>query len=191
MLGIAMDNLMRWVHHCRTAGDLDLRLRLMEEILTDVRPCLHLYLSSRCPRDEVDDVLQMTLVAISTSIREFKGTSPGEFWSWCYRIAARKRVDEKRRGQESVSVSERELWQAVEASGHGVLPPGGERLDIEDAIALLQNLERPCYGFLWERFVLDRSLREIGDARGVSEAAARMKIKRCLETAAKLLSKLS
>ena len=39
-----MDRLMEWIRHCQRTQDFDLQLRLLEEILRDVRPALHLYL---------------------------------------------------------------------------------------------------------------------------------------------------
>ena len=188
-----MDRLMEWVAHCRTAQDLQLRMRLMEEILSDVRPALHLYLSSRCAPDAVDDVLQLTLVVIAKSIRQFRGHSAGEFWSWCYGIAWRKSADEWRiRSKNKFEpLSEQKLWEAIEASGVGAPRSGAEKLELEEAMSILTRLEPACYQILWERYILGRELSEVGRTRRVSVDAARMKIDRCLLKARKLLTKHS
>ena len=184
---------MEWVAHCRTAQDLQLRMRLMEEILSDVRPALHLYLSSRCAPDAVDDVLQLTLVAIAESIRRFRGHSAGEFWSWCYGIARRKSADEWRiRSKNKFEpLSEQKLREAIEASGVGASPTGAEKLELEEAMSILTKLDPVCYEILWERYMLNHELSEVGRTRRVSADAARMKIDRCLVKARKLLTRHS
>ena len=188
-----MDRLMEWIQHYQRGADFDLQLRLVEEILRDVRPALHLYLTRRCPEAEVDDVLQESLVAIAMALGEFEGRTPGRFWSWCYRIASNKLNDFLRKKTQSAPerIADDVLWAGLEAvAGPGSLPPG-LRLDFEYAMNLLHNAAPPCYDLLWERFIMGCEHEELGEALGVSADAARMKLNRCLELAGKLVAKAS
>lgn len=186
-----MDRLMEWIQHYRRGRDFDLQLRLVEEILQDVRPALHLYLNRRCPEAELDDVLQESLVAIATSLVDFEGCTTRQFWSWCYRIASNKLNDTLRQKNQSSleRITDEDLWAGLEVvAGPGSLPPG-LRHDLEYAMNLLHNSAPPCYELLWNRFILECEHEEIGEAFGLSADAARMKVNRCLELAGKLMAK--
>jgi RNA polymerase sigma factor (sigma-70 family) len=119
------------------------------------------YLTALVGPDRADDCFQETFLA---ALRAYPRLHPGgNHRAWILTIASRKAIDDGRgrarrplplgdlpeRSMSSVSDGEPELWRAVRS-----LPPKQR-----DALV--------------HRYVLDRSYREVGEALGCSEEAAR------------------
>jgi DNA-directed RNA polymerase specialized sigma24 family protein len=62
-------------------------------------------------------------------------------------------------------------------------------MDLEYALNLLRSVKPPCYGYLWQHYVLGWDHAEIANAYGISYGAARMQVNRCLKLAQSLVKK--
>ena len=186
-----MDRLFNLVRHCQKSKDLDWRLRLVEDIVTEVGPQLQAYIFRACP-DAAEDISQETLNAVATGVRQFRGNSGQQFWGWCYRIASNK-INSHLRKKMSVrteSFSEDELWQVIDDSSHNSALAFGERLDLEYAMNLVKGAKPPCFDYLWNFYILGWDYKAIGEEYGLRPETARMRISRCLELAQSLVSTL-
>ncbi len=175
------------------------RMRIAEEIIRRIGPPLQAYLFSRLRHEQAEDAYQDTLVVIATKLHRFRGGSEREFWGWCYRIAHNKKVDLLRReggglqasaNEETEDLDQEALRPVIEASARVEPLSPGDRLDLEYALNLLNKAAWPCNELLWLHFVLDCDYGMIARVFGLKTYnAARMKIRRCLETAQKLMQK--
>lgn len=64
-----------------------------------------------------------------------------------------------------------------------------ERLELDEALALLRVVAPPCVDYLWGFYVLGWTDQELAQEHGTSEAAMRMRRQRCLRLALKLVTK--
>ena len=81
------------------------------------------------------------------------------------------------------------MAELLEASATTRPITADERVHLEWAISILRSLKPECVGHLWKRFILGIDFAEIGTEIGLSEAAARMAVKRCLELIQKVVMK--
>lgn len=122
------------------------------------------FLRGIVPADDVDDVLQETLVAALGAYPRFDGANPR---AWLLTIARRKAVDEHRsRARRPDRLAEPD---AVAAAG-GRDQRGGE---LWSRVAALPPKQRAAIVL---RFALDLRYREVGAALGCSEEAARRSV---------------
>ncbi len=117
--------------------------------------------------DDVDDVLQETLLAALRAYPRFDGSNPR---AWLLTIARNKAIDEHRAGARRPE----HLIQPDAQPGRDVAVAGLDTgSDLWSAVARLPEKQRAA---LVLRFALDLRYREIGEAIGCSEAAARRSV---------------
>jgi RNA polymerase sigma-70 factor (ECF subfamily) len=128
---------------------------------------------------EADDALQDTLLAAHSSFGTFRGE--GSFRAWLFSIARRRcaRVIERRVKQPSV-----EGQAADDATGGSSSEPADDLVDARrralaarELLARVRPTEREA---LLLRYEAGLSYREVGEACGVDEAAARTRVSRGL-----------
>lgn len=185
-----MEQLIKLVKTYRLTASLDQRLRLAEGIFRIVEPDLRLFVFSTVPHHTAEDVLQEVLKAVATSMSKFAGSTTGEFWAWCYRIARNKLNDQYRRqaADRMQPMPPEELWQLVEASAQDAPISPQDKLDLEYAMGLLTASKPECYDYLWKHFVFGLDYVEIAEEVKLKYDAVRMKIGRCLAEAQSLMA---
>jgi RNA polymerase sigma factor (sigma-70 family) len=183
--------LVELVRQYRESVDLDRRLALARTIFEAVSSRVYQYIRRRCPREHVDDVCQETLAGISKNLHLFHGTTDKKFWGWCYGVA-RNKVADQFRGQERdplAQVDPDDVWQAVEDSAREEPLTKEERVDLKQAMELLQQANPPCYDYLIQVYFVGWTFEDLAQAQGVSYDAARMRVDRCLDFIQELLDK--
>ncbi len=127
-------------------GRLAERLRLAEDIFRRIEPDLRLFIFGSVRPEAAEDVLQEVLKGITTSLKNFTGSSKEEFWAWCYRIARNKVNDQYRKqaNDRLRPMPPEELWQLVEASAKTDPLNTGDRLDLQYAMSLLADSKPEC-----------------------------------------------
>ena len=122
------------------------------------------FLRGMLPADDVDDVLQETLVAALRAYPGFDGASPR---AWLLTIARRKAIDEHRaRSRRPEALAEPDAIAASPAAE-------GPGAALCERVAALPPKQRAAVVL---RFALDLRYREVGEALGCSEAAARRNV---------------
>ena len=184
------DDLMKLVRTYRVTSGLADRLRLAEEIFSQVEPGLRLFVFNavRAPADQ--DVLQEALKAIATSLTKFGGDSSTQFWGWAYGIARNKVNDQYRRQSTDrlQPMPDKEIRQLVEASKHVEPLSAADKHDLEYAMQLLGASKPECRDYLWQYYVLGLDYAEIAEEQKITYDNARMKIGRCLDQAKSLVA---
>jgi DNA-directed RNA polymerase specialized sigma24 family protein len=134
--------------------------------------------------------LQEVLKAVATGLTKFSGSSNGEFWAWCYRIARNKLSDHFRAktADKAEAMAPEELWSLVEASSPGTSVSPAVRLDLEYAMRLLSASKPECRDFLWKHYVLGLDYAFIAGELQLQYDNVRIKIGRCLELAQSLVA---
>lgn len=185
-----MDDLIKQVKTYRLTQALDQRLRLAEGIFRHIEPKLRQFVLSSVAPTPAPDVLQEVLKAVAMSLRKFEGSTAGEFWAWCYRIARNKISDHFRRcaSDRLQTMSEEELRPLLDHSSSLSVRTPGVSHDLEYAMKLLTRAKPECHGLLWAHYVQGFNYGEIAEERGIAYDAVRMKISRCLDEARALLS---
>ena len=182
-----MESLHELIRRYRAAKTLE--REIAEEIIRWVSPRLCAFLHRACRRPTlVDDLLQDTLVKIFQNLRRFRGHSEGEAVSWCYAIARNTLRDHFRKHKIEEHLEPLDT-EAINASAEKEPLSASERQDLEDALDLLAKAKPPCRGLLWSHHVRGLNYKEIATAYGLEYDAARMRLKRCLETAVELAAK--
>ena len=187
-----MNELVELVRAYRAASALHVRLRFGEEIVARVGPLLKEFVARRCREEVVDDVLQEVLIAIFKQMDGFRGRTDSQFWRWCYRIACFKTADHFRdqEGKPTLSLDVEEVRRAAEATYVESPPRPGERLDLEEALEWLRRSRPPCVDLLDAHYLKGLGYQELAQVQGEKPATIRMRIKRCLALARKLVGKL-
>lgn len=185
-----MGHLVEFVRASQSAESFRVHRRFVGEIIGIVRPSLYVFIAARCAPDQVEDVLQETLVVIATKIATVQCEADAQVWAWCYSTARNKLKQcyqqAQRHPTESLDVEEiRRMVEAVAAEAQPL--PDGLRLDLEDALKLLEFGVPPCRDLLWDHYVLGLDYQEIADRHRLAYDTARMKIHRCLERAQEML----
>jgi RNA polymerase sigma-70 factor (ECF subfamily) len=127
---------------------------------------------------EADDALQDTLLAAHGSFASFRGD--GSFRAWLFSIARRRcaRVLERRVAQPSLERRAAEDGEAPDGDLADALVDARRRA--ETARALLAQVRPTEREALLLRYEAGLSYREVGEACGVDEAAARKRVSRAL-----------
>ncbi|HEX2387957.1 MAG TPA: RNA polymerase sigma factor [Solirubrobacterales bacterium] len=122
------------------------------------------FLRGMLPPDDVDDVLQETMIAALRAYPSFDGTSPR---AWLLTIARHKAIDEHRaRARRPEALVEPDAVPAQGSHGHG-------DDELWARVAVLPPKQRAAVVL---RFVLDLRYREVAAALDCSEAAARRSV---------------
>jgi len=123
------------------------------------------FLRGMLPTDEVDDVLQETMLAALRAYPRFDGTNPR---AWLLTIARRKAIDEHRaRARRPELLTEPDSVAADTAHRDGHDP------ELWARVGMLPPKQRAAVVL---RFALDLRYREVGAALDCSEAAARRSV---------------
>lgn len=186
-----MTGLIELVRLCRKTKTLHVRIRFAEEVVFQVGPSLLHFIGAHTRADFVEDAYQETLIAIVQDLDQCRAKTDRQFWSWCYRMAIHKIADQWRRAKSdrTVSLDKEGIRRAVEASGREETIPRAEQAELDYALALLAEAKPPCVDYLWDRFALGLSFKEMTMIYSLSENAARMQVNRCLELVQELLAK--
>lgn len=122
------------------------------------------FLRGMVPADDLDDVLQETLIAALGAYSRFDGANPR---AWLLTIARRKAIDEHRsRARRPDRLPEPDAIAAADGPDRGDGALWGR-------VAALPPKQRAAIVL---RFALDLRYREVGAALGCSEAAARRSV---------------
>ncbi len=126
------------------------------------------FLRGMLPAHDVDDAIQETFVAAMRAYPSFDGANPR---SWLLTIARRKAIDEYR----ASSRRPRSLAEpdAIAASSSSLVGGAADGAVLWGAVAELPPKQRAAIVL---RFALDLRFREVGEAMGCSEAAARRSV---------------
>ena len=185
-----MDELIKLVRVYRLASTLDERMGWAEKIFAQIEPDLRFFIFGLISHHEAEDALQEVLRAVATNLSKFSGSTKGEFWAWCYRIARNKLSDHFRAKAASrmEPMPPEELWSLIESSAHAAPMSAADRLDLAHAMKLLAASKPECYDFLWQHYVIGLDYRDIAEGFQLQYDNVRMKIGRCLETARSLVT---
>lgn len=180
-----MEDVIPIVRRLRSSSNRDDQLEHLDCLLRRICPRLQLYLRSRCYNlSDCDDILQKTLITISSSILSFKGQTNGEFWTWCFRIAHRRAVDHFR-ASSALQLVHLSVDEMRELAGYApsANPPELYDIGIARALHALERLGDKCRRYLTLYFIHGLSYSDIATSVSKSDDAVRMTIKRCLEKA--------
>lgn len=131
------------------------------------------FLRGMLPRDDVDDALQETLLAALRAYPRFDGANPR---AWLLTIARRKAIDEGR----AASRRPGGLPEPDAVVGaHDVEAASGAASEIWNEVAALPAKQRAAVVL---RFGIDLRYREIGEAMGCSEEAARRSVHEAIKS---------
>ena len=123
--------------------------------------------------DEVDDILQETLLSALRAYPRFDGSNPR---AWLLTIARNKAIDEYRaRGRRPEQLSEPDGHPGRDLSAVSV----ADDSDLWSAVGRLPEKQRAAIVL---RFAVDLRYREIGEAMGCSEAAARRSVHEAIKS---------
>jgi len=183
-----MEKLIKLVQEYQGSKQLRRKLRIADELTLAVAPDVDRYIRSRYRGNNVEDIVQETLFAMTKGLTRFRGEADRDFMNWCFGIARHKEADEVRdlKPGRRVSLSDEEIWRAVEASAVEEPISADERMDFENVIRLVAIVKPPCDEFLRNR-KMGMHYAEIGRKHGISADAARQAVNRCMELARKLL----
>jgi RNA polymerase sigma factor (sigma-70 family) len=178
----------------RSSPDMDVRLHAAEELIKAMGPSLWLYIAHRCRTvATAEDAYQEALQKIVHSLPAFRGRTDAQLWSYCYQIAWCCVADEYRGGWANLV----EIWdpavlrEAVGAGAGEESDSAATQADLHAVLELLKCVQPPCYGLLWIRYIDGLDFKTIGKTYGISAAAAKVRVYRCLALAQKLAKKLA
>ncbi|MBI3867410.1 MAG: sigma-70 family RNA polymerase sigma factor [Verrucomicrobia bacterium] len=185
-----MDQLIKLVRTYRLSDGLAERLQLANEIFRLIEPRLRLFVFGALARPAAEDVHQEALKGVAAGLAGFAGSTPGEFWGWCYRIARNKVSDHLRKqaAERAQLMPPEELMRLVEVSGRDTALSSADRLDLEYALKLLAEAKPECRDYLWKHYILGLDYREIAEEQSLTYDNVRMRIGRCLDEAQSLIS---
>lgn len=189
-----MQLLIEHIQNYRSAQTLEQRVAVAEIIIGWVGPQLREFIARESVKrgcmEDWDEAYQETLIAIVRKLDGFEGSSCGQFWSWCYQIARYKLIDVVRKlaSAKTVSLDIETLEKVMEESVESTPKIPGETEDLEFALHLLEKAKAPCVDYLWNYYILGWTYEEIADSYALPYDAVRMKLKRCLDLAKKLIA---
>lgn len=184
------DELIQLVLEFQKERDLIKRAKIGDEIFRRIGPEIHLFARATVPESSAADVAQETLMGIARNLHRFAGTTTGQLWAWCLRIARNKASNFYRsrpHEEEFDESSPEELREIAEASGAAKPLSAGDRLDLEAAMTLLELSKPLCREFLLMHFIFGLSYAELAEEYESTYDAVRVRIDRCLEHAQELV----
>lgn len=186
-----MNEIIKLVRTYRVTSELVDQARLGEEIFLAVEPAIRFFIFKAIdsPHD-AQDVLQVALKSIATSLVEFKCKTNDQFWAWCYSIARRRLYDfyRKKASNRLQPMPEEEFQNLLESSAEGSPLSPADKLDLDYALGLLIRSKPACYDYLWNHYVIGLDFSEIAEEQNLTKDNVRMRIGRCLELAHTLVS---
>ena len=132
-------------------------------VVRDHGPAVHRFLVAVAGAERADDCWQDTFLAALEAYPTLR--KPDRVGSWLFSIAHRKAMDSFRRARRDVPVAE-----PPEQAAHDRLPQNGELW------SLVRELPPKQRAAVAHRFAADLSYRDVGEAMGTSEEAARRNV---------------
>ena len=185
-----MDDLLKYICDYRLADNEDEQLRLADKIFPMIEPDLRFFVFRTIQRPAADDVLQEVLKSIARSLENFDGSTLDQFRKWFYKIARRRIYDHlrKKKSDRLLPMSPEEIIEEADNLMR-VEPVSVEiRDELEYAMNLLKRSKPDCVEYLRSFYVYGLDDEDIAAEHEITEGAARMRIKRCLETAQSLFA---
>jgi len=164
------------------AGDRDAYRRFLLDVTPVVRGIVRARLGTR-GRDDVEDVVQETLLALHAKRHTWRRDRP--VLPWLYAIARHKTVDRlrgERRGGHEVGLEHAEALATEDTTNRT-----GETMDVERAVSLLEGRSQQVVRAIGMNGV---SVAEAGERFGMSENAVRVAFHRGLTRLVALRSTL-
>ena len=144
-----METLIELVRRYQKAKGLKKRLHLADKIISAVSPRLEAFILRACKPSVAEDLLQETLIKIARNLDGFRGESEIQFRAWCYQVARNTLCDHFRR----MNLAERlepfdseAVRNVVDASSKEDPLSKAEKLDLDEAMSLLEQAKPPCRG---------------------------------------------
>lgn len=168
---------------------MEKRLEIAERIICEVHPYLVAVLSSDCPEDAVEDVLQETLIAITQKLHTCSHTTHNGVKWWCLGIARHKRADYFRdKHVRRAKLFDPDSYETlIDLSAVDRKISREEREQLNYALDLLKVTAPEDAALLIFRYFEELSLAEIALITGSTEDAVRMRLVRACKRAAKLV----
>lgn len=185
-----MSRLLEWVQAYPRALTRETMNDLAVVILSQVSPPLRAFIRGQLRAGAADEVCQDTWLGIVAGLPRFRGKTEATFRSWCWRIARNQVKDHLRRqARDRLELVDLDsLAEAIAAAGTRREISLAERLELDEALALLRAVDPPCVNYLWGFYVLGCTDQELAQEQGTSEAALRMRRQRCVKLAVKLVT---
>lgn len=189
--GRRMGKLVELVREYQATGDLERRTAIAEAIFSEVYWRLWTYISNRCPPDNVEDVMQDTLLAIVQSLHGIKAVADEQVWGFCYRIAARRLADHLRREARMASVvSDAEVFdKVVETYAIEEGLSADEYSQLAEALEVLRKEDPDLHECLWLRYIDGLTYPEIAQLKGANPDTVRMRVDRGIDKLQKRIAK--
>lgn len=150
-----MDELIKLVRTFRLTATLLERVKLAEDIFSEIEPALRFFVFGAIRPPAAEDVLQEILKGIATGMGKFRGDTKEQFWAWCYAIARHKLNDHYRKqaADRLQPMPQEEFWEFAEASEDNSSLSAGDRHDLEYAMNLLNAAKPECYEYLRQHYI--------------------------------------
>jgi RNA polymerase sigma factor (sigma-70 family) len=173
----AMKDIIDMVIEYREGPDPE-RLGRIIELL---RPDLFLFIYSRIPENDVEDVCHEILLEIIKGLHSFKGSKRRERYSWCFMLARAgiAKYYRKRVRIPKLDLDFDELSRLIDQNAARAHRSEMDKRDAYEALEMIRKAVPDCAELLYERYILGLQLKEMGARRGISEDAAKMRLKRC------------
>ena len=165
-----------------------------EDVIMEVYPKIKIFIIVRLGWVKSEEVIQEAMKAIIRDMNRVTGRNKRQFFSWCFQIARHKMFDFMRdkSGEILEPLAPEEFVKLAEAGVGAVQPPPpGLLSDLKYFLDLLRETKFPCNEVLQYRYLAGLEYEDIAAIYGISKAAARMKIKRCLDDAQMLAKRSS
>ena len=148
----------------RAGKSIQHELQPFEVALDEHGPRLHAWLVTRVGPDRADDVFQETMLA---ALAAWDSVTVSSLNAWLFSIAGNKAIDDERRAERRPSPEgEIDDWPSSEVTDHHEDPVWDEVRALPGKQSLAVSL----------RYQADLSHRQIAEAMGISEAAARRNV---------------
>jgi DNA-directed RNA polymerase specialized sigma24 family protein len=166
------------------APDQKKTLELAKSLYDGVKYFLRVTFADQVPESLMEDVLQVSLIAIFEDLEKFEGKTEPKFKAWCKGIFFYKKSDMWRKiyAHPLLCLPPDELQTAVDNSEQIRPFSPGEKPDLDDAMAIFEKLEPDCFKLLWKK-AGGMKLREIAKEMNLNSDRIRMRIRRCAEKA--------
>jgi RNA polymerase sigma factor (sigma-70 family) len=161
-----------------------------------LEPKLRAFIFGRLSSLDAVEVLQDTMIATFQNMHKFRGGKPKAFgptfWAWCFRIARNKINDHIRKNKYSrmEPLPIEDLQNLIEKYHELADVSAGDRLDCEQAMAILAKTKPDCWDCLWNRYMAGMEFLQLAKFYEIEYDAMRRRIERCLKRLKKIFLKL-
>jgi RNA polymerase sigma factor (sigma-70 family) len=180
-----MPELVELFNRFRTAATESETDSVARAIVQMVRPRVWRMIAWGTRMEAVEEVFQDFWASLFAGLHQFRGETDDAAIGLCHAIARRRCIDWIRRQPKlkTVSMDADEFREAVEASAQVMPVAPGERLDLEEALRLVEACDPDAALFIALRYFEGHSFKEIGQRFGMTEAAVAMRVRRSIQQA--------